>query len=317
MISPFVAPQSRWYQTGRFLRDPGPRLLRRQRGRHGRPGRASRPSWTTCSGSGSTACGCCRSTSRRCGTAATTSATSGPSCPSTAIWPTPSSWSRRRTSGAARDRRPGHEPHLRPASVVPRVPPGPHQPEGRLVRVARRRLANTATPGSSSSTREKSNWTFDAAAGPVLLAPFLLPPARPQLRQPRGGRHMLDVCPLLAGHRAGRLPPRRRAVSVRAGRHQLREPARDPRVPGGLRKEVDSLYPGRVLLAEANQWPEDVVEYFGEGDECHMCFHFPVMPRMFMAVRREQRYPSARSWPGPLRSPTAASGASSCATTTS
>ena len=51
------------------------------------------------------------------------------------------------------------------------------------------------------------------------------------------------------------------------------------------------LYPGRVLLAEANQWPEDVVEYFGDGDECHMCFHFPVMPRMFMAVRREQRYP--------------------------
>ena len=46
-----------------------------------------------------------------------------------------------------------------------------------------------------------------------------------------------------------------------------------------------------MLLAEANQWPEDVVEYFGDGDECHMCFHFPVMPRMFMAVRREQRYP--------------------------
>jgi maltose alpha-D-glucosyltransferase / alpha-amylase len=58
-----------------------------------------------------------------------------------------------------------------------------------------------------------------------------------------------------------------------------------------LRKEMDSLYPGKVLLAEANQWPEDVVEYFGNSDECHMCFHFPLMPRMFMAVRREQRYP--------------------------
>ena len=58
-----------------------------------------------------------------------------------------------------------------------------------------------------------------------------------------------------------------------------------------LRKEVDSLYPGKVLLAEANQWPEDVVQYFGDGDECHMCFHFPLMPRMFMSVRREQRYP--------------------------
>ncbi|MDX6433442.1 MAG: maltose alpha-D-glucosyltransferase / alpha-amylase [Streptosporangiaceae bacterium] len=62
-----------------------------------------------------------------------------------------------------------------------------------------------------------------------------------------------------------------------------------------VRAEVDRLYPDRVLLAEANQWPADVVEYFGDpsvgGDECHMAFHFPVMPRIFMAVRREQRYP--------------------------
>jgi len=58
-----------------------------------------------------------------------------------------------------------------------------------------------------------------------------------------------------------------------------------------LRKEVDSQFPGKVLLAEANQWPADVVDYFGQGDECHMCFHFPLMPRMFMAVRREQRHP--------------------------
>jgi maltose alpha-D-glucosyltransferase/alpha-amylase len=61
------------------------------------------------------------------------------------------------------------------------------------------------------------------------------------------------------------------------------------------RKVVDDEYPGRVLLAEANQWPADVVEYFGEkssgGDECHMAFHFPLMPRMFMAVRRESRFP--------------------------
>ncbi|MGH3383339.1 MAG: maltose alpha-D-glucosyltransferase [Nocardioidaceae bacterium] len=61
------------------------------------------------------------------------------------------------------------------------------------------------------------------------------------------------------------------------------------------RKHVDDNYPDRVLLAEANQWPADVVDYFGDpatgGDECHMCFHFPVMPRIFMAVRRESRYP--------------------------
>ncbi|HEX8002095.1 MAG TPA: alpha-amylase family glycosyl hydrolase, partial [Mycobacteriales bacterium] len=58
-----------------------------------------------------------------------------------------------------------------------------------------------------------------------------------------------------------------------------------------VRKEVDEKYEDRVLLAEANQWPSDVVEYFGKGDECHMAFHFPLMPRIFMAARREQRYP--------------------------
>ncbi|HTE73786.1 MAG TPA: maltose alpha-D-glucosyltransferase, partial [Actinomycetes bacterium] len=59
-----------------------------------------------------------------------------------------------------------------------------------------------------------------------------------------------------------------------------------------VRKEVDALYPDRVMLCEANQWPGDVVEYFGnDGDECQMAFHFPVMPRLFMGVRRESRYP--------------------------
>jgi maltose alpha-D-glucosyltransferase/alpha-amylase len=58
-----------------------------------------------------------------------------------------------------------------------------------------------------------------------------------------------------------------------------------------LRKEVDAAFSGKVLLAEANQWPSDVTDYFGDSDECHMCFHFPLMPRMFMALRREQRYP--------------------------
>src|SRR4029077_14377495 len=55
--------------------------------------------------------------------------------------------------------------------------------------------------------------------------------------------------------------------------------------------EVDRAFPDRVLLAEVNQWPEDVKEYFGEGDECHMAFHFPLMPRMYMAIAREDRFP--------------------------
>jgi maltose alpha-D-glucosyltransferase/alpha-amylase len=58
-----------------------------------------------------------------------------------------------------------------------------------------------------------------------------------------------------------------------------------------IREEVDAAYPDRVLLAEANQWPADVVEYFGRGDECHMAFQFPIMPRMFMGLRREDATP--------------------------
>ncbi|HEX8200731.1 MAG TPA: maltose alpha-D-glucosyltransferase [Isosphaeraceae bacterium] len=58
-----------------------------------------------------------------------------------------------------------------------------------------------------------------------------------------------------------------------------------------LRAELDRRYAGRILLAEANQWPSDVRPYFGEGDEFHMAFHFPLMPRLFMALRREDRTP--------------------------
>jgi maltose alpha-D-glucosyltransferase / alpha-amylase len=58
-----------------------------------------------------------------------------------------------------------------------------------------------------------------------------------------------------------------------------------------LRKRVDQEYPGKMLLAEANQWPSDVCLYFGEADEFHMAFHFPLMPRMFMSVQLEDRKP--------------------------
>src|SRR4051812_32530670 len=58
-----------------------------------------------------------------------------------------------------------------------------------------------------------------------------------------------------------------------------------------LRAHVDAKFPGTVLLAEANMWPEDSASYFGDGDECHMNYHFPVMPRMFMALQMEDRYP--------------------------
>lgn len=58
-----------------------------------------------------------------------------------------------------------------------------------------------------------------------------------------------------------------------------------------LRQHVDTKFPNRMLLAEANQWPEDAAAYFGNGDECHMNFHFPIMPRLFMSIHMEDRFP--------------------------
>ncbi len=58
-----------------------------------------------------------------------------------------------------------------------------------------------------------------------------------------------------------------------------------------LRRHVDQKFKNKMILGEANQWPEDASAYFGDGDECHMAFHFPVMPRLFMATRMESRYP--------------------------
>jgi maltose alpha-D-glucosyltransferase/alpha-amylase len=58
-----------------------------------------------------------------------------------------------------------------------------------------------------------------------------------------------------------------------------------------IRRQLDASHRNRMLLAEANQWPEDVLPYFGEGDECHMAFHFPLMPRIYMAIAQEDRHP--------------------------
>jgi maltose alpha-D-glucosyltransferase/alpha-amylase len=58
-----------------------------------------------------------------------------------------------------------------------------------------------------------------------------------------------------------------------------------------IRRHIDVHYASRMLLAEANQWPADVRQYFGEGDECHMAYHFPLMPRLFMAIHQEDRFP--------------------------
>ena len=73
-----------------------------------------------------------------------------------------------------------------------------------------------------------------------------------------------------------------------------------------LRSFMDENYENRMLIAEANQWPEDSAAYFGDGDECHMAFHFPLMPRLYLSLERENRLGSSTSWsklPRSLRTP--------------
>ncbi len=138
---------------------------------------------------------------------------------------------------------------------------------------------------------EKSNWTFDAQRGQYYWHRFFAHQPDLNYANPEVADTMIDVCRYwldigLDGFRLDAVP----YLFERDGTNCENLPETHEYLRR-LRKEVDALYPGRVLLAEANQWPEDVVSYFGDGDECQMCFHFPVMPRMFMAVRREQRYP--------------------------
>ena len=79
-------------------------------------------------------------------------------------------------------------------------------------------------------------------------------------------------------------------LCVREGTHNENLPETHA-VIKQMRAVVDQHYHGRLFLAEANQWPEDVRDYFGDGDECHMAYHFPLMPRMYMAIAQEDRYP--------------------------
>jgi maltose alpha-D-glucosyltransferase / alpha-amylase len=79
-------------------------------------------------------------------------------------------------------------------------------------------------------------------------------------------------------------------LCVRDGTHNENLPETHA-VVKRFRRAIDAKYRNRMLLAEANQWPEDVREYFADGDECHMAYHFPLMPRMYMAIAQEDRYP--------------------------
>ena len=150
----------------------------------------------------------------------------------------------------------------------------PRRPLRRLLRVERRRPALRRRPHHLRRHRVVQ-LDLRPGARAVLLAPLLQPPARPQLREPRGPGGDARRPALLARPRHRRLPARRRALPLRGGGHQLREPpARRTSSSASAARRRRASYPGRVLLAEANQWPADVVDYFGDpevgGDECHM-----------------------------------------------
>ncbi len=142
---------------------------------------------------------------------------------------------------------------------------------------------------------ERSNWTFDEVRGQYYWHRFFSHQPDLNYENPKVQDAMLEVLRFwldlgIDGFRLDAVP----YLYEREGTNceNLKETHEYLK---RVRTEIDRLYPDRVLLAEANQWPADVVEYFGDpeagGDECHMAFHFPLMPRIFMAVRREQRYP--------------------------
>ena len=138
---------------------------------------------------------------------------------------------------------------------------------------------------------EKSNWTWDEDAGAFFWHRFFdhqpdLNYDNPEVRDQMIGviKFWLDLG--LDGFRLDAVP----YLFEREGTNCENLPETHDFLRR-VRKEVEEGYEDVVLLAEANQWPADVVEYFGAGDECHMCFHFPLMPRMFMAARRQVCYP--------------------------
>jgi maltose alpha-D-glucosyltransferase/alpha-amylase len=138
---------------------------------------------------------------------------------------------------------------------------------------------------------EKSNWTWDPVRGQYYWHRFFSHQPDLNYDNPDVQEAMLEVLRFwldlgLDGFRLDAVP----YLYVREGTNGENLPETHDYLKR-VRKEIDSKYADRVLLAEANQWPSDVVEYFGSDDECQMAFHFPLMPRIFMAVRRESRYP--------------------------
>jgi maltose alpha-D-glucosyltransferase/alpha-amylase len=138
---------------------------------------------------------------------------------------------------------------------------------------------------------EKSNWTWDAEAQAYYWHRFFSHQPDLNYDNPRVVRAVLQVMKRwldagVDGFRLDAVP----YLCEREGTNNENLPETHA-VLKRLRAELDAYAPGKVLLAEANQWPEDVQAYFGTGDECHMAYHFPLMPRIYMAIAQEDRFP--------------------------
>ena len=140
---------------------------------------------------------------------------------------------------------------------------------------------------------EKSNWAWDPVAQAYYWHRFYAHQPDLNFDNPRVFRAVVDVMKFwldlgVDGMRLDAVPYLiEREGTINENLPETHELLRR------LRRELDMHYDHRMLLAEANQWPEDVLQYFGAGDECHMAFHFPLMPRIYMAVATEDRHPIA------------------------
>ena len=138
---------------------------------------------------------------------------------------------------------------------------------------------------------EKSNWAWDAEAHAFYWHRFFSHQPDLNYDNPRVVRAVLQVMKRwldagVDGFRLDAVP----YLCEREGTNNENLPETH-HVLQVLRASLDAYSPGKVLLAEANQWPEDVQQYFGNGDECHMAYHFPLMPRIYMAIAQEDRFP--------------------------
>ncbi len=138
---------------------------------------------------------------------------------------------------------------------------------------------------------EKSNWTWDQTAGAYYWHRFYSHQPDLNFDNPLVMEELLSVMRFwletgIDGFRLDAIP----YLVEREGTNNENLPETHA-ILKRIRAALDETHPGVMLLAEANQWPEDTREYFGEGDECHMAFHFPLMPRMYMAIAKEDRFP--------------------------